>query len=161
MPAFAALPLLLQLVVVCLVGLGLGALVNLATYRFAWFNPREISPWGPTPTNAPQRRWTDRLPVVGWWGLQREHTVHGSGFWIRPLLVELAMGFGLAILYWWEVHEQNLILPQINDWLQPPVRLANVVPASWTLATFLNHTLLITLMAAASLIDIDEKNYPR
>ncbi len=154
-------PLLLQLLIVCLAGLGLGALVNWATYRFAWFNPREISPWGATPTDAPARRWSDRIPVFGWWGLRREHAVHGRGFWIRPLLIELAMGVGLATLYWWEVNAQMLVMPQVKDWLQLPLLpLANVIPTSWTYATFLNHALLITLMAAASFIDIDEKIIP-
>ena len=161
MPALAALPLPLQLLIVGLAGLGLGALVNLATYRFAWFNPREISPWGATPAEAPKRRLSDRLPVLGWLGLRREHAVHGRGFWIRPLLIELAMGVGLAALYWWEVREQQLVVPQIKDWLQAPLMpLANVVPTSWTHATFINHALLITLMAAASFIDIDEKIIP-
>jgi len=94
-------------------------------------------------------------------GLQREHAVHGSGFWIRPLLIELAMGVGLAMLYWWEVDQQQLVIPQVDDWLRLPLLpLANVVPTSWTHATFFNHALLITLMAAASFIDIDEKIIP-
>ncbi len=153
--------LLLQLLIVCLAGLGLGALVNWATYRFAWFNPREISPWGAIPATAPARRWSDRIPVIGWLGLRREHVIHGRGFWIRPLLIELAMGVGLAVLFWWEVHEQQLVIPQVEDWLRLPLLpLANVVPTSWTYATFLNHALLITLMAAASFIDIDEKIIP-
>ena len=154
-------PLPLQLLIVGLAGLGLGAMVNWATYRFAWFNPREISPWGATPNDAPTRRWSDRLPVLGWLGLRREHPLHGRGFWIRPLLIELAMGVGLAMLYWWEVDQQQLVLPQVKDWLQAPLLpLAQVVPIGWTLATFINHALLITLMAAASFIDVDEKIIP-
>jgi len=154
-------PLLLQLLPVCLTGLALGALVNWAIYRFAWFNPREISPWGVLPVGVPARRWSDRIPVLGWWGLRREHAVHGRGFWIRPLCIELAMGVGLAMLYWWEVHEQQLVTAQVRDWLQnPPLPLVNVISTSWTHPTFFNHVLLITLMAAASFIDIDEKIIP-
>lgn len=158
---FAALPLLLQLTIVCLVGMCLGALVNWATYRLAWFSQLEISPWGTTPAKVPPRRFFDRLPVLGWWGLRREHVVHGRGFWIRPLLIELSMGVGLAALYWWEVQQEQLIIPQLRAWLQLPLLpLADVAPESWTQATFLNHLLLITLMAAASFIDIDEKIIP-
>lgn len=161
MPAFAALPTFVQLLLVGLVGVGLGALVNWATYRFAWFNPREISPWGPTPTDAPARRWSDRIPVFGWQGLRREHKIHGRGFWIRPLLIEVAMGVGLAMLYWWEVVDQRLVIQQVVDRFPLPLLpLANSLPDSWTHATFLNHALLITLMAAASFIDIDEKIIP-
>ncbi|MGI9429830.1 MAG: prepilin peptidase [Bythopirellula sp.] len=161
MPAFVALPGYLQLSIIFLIGIALGAVVNWATYRFAWFHPLEISPWGPKPDDAPERVWSDRIPVFGWKGLRREHAVHGSGFWIRPVLVELTMGFGLAMLYWWEVQQEQLIIAQVEDWLRLPLLpLANVVPSSWTLASFCNHALLITLMAAASLIDVDEKIIP-
>lgn len=161
MPFFAALPFAVQLTIVAIVGACLGALVNWATYRFAWFNPREISPWGPKPESVAARKKSDKLPLLGWWGLRREHKVHGRGFWIRPLLVELAMAMGLALLYWWEVGEQALIIPQVEDWLRLPLLpLANVATSSWTQSTFFNHALLITLMAAASLIDIDEKIIP-
>ncbi len=161
MPVLAALPLPLQLLLVCLSGMGLGAWVNWATYRFAWFNPREISPWGKVPAEASPRGWRDRIPVLGWWGLRREQSLHGRGFWIRPLLIELGMGLGLAWLFWWEVSAEQLIIPQVEDWLRLPLLpLASVVPTSWTHATFLNHALLISLMAAASFIDIDEKTIP-
>lgn len=161
MPALAALPLTLQLLTIFVIGCALGSMVNWATYRLAWFNPREISPWGPTPTEAPQRRLTDRIPVLGWFGLRREDTLHGRGFWLRPMLIELAMGIGLATLFWWEVAQQGLIIPQVTDiLLLPGAVFANVAPHTWTHATFWNHTLLITLMAAASFIDIDEKTIP-
>ncbi len=148
-----------SLFALCLAGFVLGALVNWAIYQLAW-NPREISPWGPTPSKAPPRRWTDRIPVWGWWGLRREHSIHGRGFWVRPMFVELAMGIGLAILFWWEVSEESLIIPQIRDWIRQPFFLTQAVPTSWTLSTFFNHAVLITLMAAASFIDIDEKIIP-
>ncbi len=160
MPAFAALPPIVQLTLVGVLGCCLGALVNWATYRFAWFNPREISPWGPTPKDASARKLTYRVPIFGWHGLRREYEIHGRGFWVRPMLIELAMGVGLAALFWWEVHQEGLIIPLIEDWPLPKVLLAGVVPMSWTHATFLNHALLITLMAAASFIDIDEKIIP-
>ena len=161
MPAFAALSPTVQLALVGLAGCFLGALVNWATYRFAWFNPREISPWGPIPKEVPARKLTDRIPIVGWLGLRREAEVHGRGFWVRPMLIEIAMGVGLAMLFWWEVHEERLVIPLVEDWLRlPGLALANVVPVSWTHATFVNHALLITLMSAASFIDIDEKIIP-
>jgi len=159
MPVIAALSLPLSLLAVCLAGFVLGALVNWAIYRLAW-NPREISPWGPTPVKAPTRHWTDRIPVFGWWGLRREHAIHGSGFWVRPMLIELAMSLGLAGLYVWVVLNQSLIIPQVEDILPIPLALLKVVPTSWTLATFVNFSVLIVLMAAASFIDIDEKIIP-
>ena len=45
----------------------------------------------------------NRLPLIGWLFLRRERSHWGRGFWIRPLLIELATGAGLALLYVWEI----------------------------------------------------------
>ncbi len=160
----AALSTSLVLVAVFLCGTVLGALANWAIYRLAW-NPREISPWGPKPESAKPRAALDRVPIVGWLGLARESEIHGRGHWVRPMLLELGMGLGLAALCWWEVYERGLILPQIVDQLQNTFGGAFAIPpttipfdAVWP--TFLSHMLLITLMVAASFIDIDEKIIP-
>ena len=71
----------------------------------------------------------------------------------------------LALLYWWEVDQQGLLLRQVNELLQVavgpllPVK-APVASHGLTHAVFLNHVLLIGLMVAASFIDIDEKIIP-
>jgi len=156
---FAALPLPLTLLALFCLGLLLGALVNWATYRLAW-NSREISPWGPLPKEVTSRHWADRLPVIGWWGLRRENEIHGRGFWIRPLLVEVALGGGIAWLYWWEVDQQQLVVPQVEDLLGMALGPFAAIPLGWGLATFTLHVVLIVLMAAASFIDIDEKIIP-
>ncbi|MDZ4657357.1 MAG: A24 family peptidase [Bythopirellula sp.] len=160
----AALQPSLVLVGVFLLGTALGSLANWAIYRLAW-NPREISPWGPRPENAKPRAALDRVPVIGWLGLARESEIHGQWFWVRPMLLELAMGAGLAALCWWEVFERGLIVPQLVEQLQIGLgQLITVdpyaVPFAAVWPTFLSHVLLITLMAAASFIDIDEKIIP-
>ena len=160
----AALPLSIRLLAVGLAGAVLGSLVNWAIYRLAW-NPREISPWGPTPSAAASRSWADRFPVFGWLCLRREYNLHGRGFWIRPLAIEAAMGLGLASLYWWEVAQQGLVYPQIQNIFFAakagaiPLTLP-VVSDGVTHAIFLCHVVVITLMMAASFIDIDEKIIP-
>ncbi len=160
MPLILAQNLPLTLAILFLIGVAIGSLVNWAIYRLAWF-PREISPWGPAPSAAPPRRWSDRIPLLGWWGLRRESALHGRLFWIRPLAIELAMGAGFVALYWWEVIQQAPILAQINDLLPAQIALApGAVSDAWTHAIFLNHLLLIALMVAASFIDIDEKIIP-
>ena len=142
----------LRLLGLFVLGVCAASLANLAVYRLAW-RPRRISPWsGPEP-HAPPRVWSDRLPVLGWLGLRRETAVHGAGFWVRPMLVELLMGFGFAWLYWWEI-EQKALLPA--EW-------AGVFPAAWMpmlYAQYACHLLLIWLMLVASLIDADEKIIP-
>jgi prepilin signal peptidase PulO-like enzyme (type II secretory pathway) len=98
---------------------------------------------------------------VGWLGLRREAQLHGRGFWLRPLGVELAMGAGLVALAWWEVGRQALILPQVERLAARPLPIAAVaVSPSALWSVFLVHAMLVLLMAAASFIDIDEKIIP-
>ena len=164
MNALIALPLSVRLALVGLLGAMLGALVNWATYQLAW-NKRKISPWGPLPKDAESRTALDRVPVLGWLRLRRESSLHGPGFWLRPMLIEIAMAVGLAALYWWEVDRQALVTSQLQNLLLfrgfPRVPLAlPIVSDSLTHSFFLAHVLLIVLMAAASFIDIDEKLIP-
>lgn len=159
-PTLAALSLPVTLALAAAVGLLLGAAVNWATYWLAW-NRRHVSPWSPPHADAPPRRVSDRLPLAGWWGLRREHPVHGRGFWIRPLVVELLMAVGVAALVWWEVDQLGLIhqqFEQLQGVLLPPGALKVAGAAVWP--TAIAHVVLVTLMAAASLIDIDEKLIP-
>jgi leader peptidase (prepilin peptidase) / N-methyltransferase len=133
-----------------LIGLVIGAAVNWGIYAFAW-NSRPISPWLAKSKDVPPRRWHDFLPLVGWFTLSREAPLHGRGFWVRPLLIELGCGLGLAALYWWEV----------NGYLVPP--WASAVLARMpelTHAQFLAHATLIALMLVATFIDFDEQTIP-
>jgi leader peptidase (prepilin peptidase)/N-methyltransferase len=152
------------LAAIFVLGTILGSLANWAIYQFAW-HQRTISPWGPKPEDAKPRAALDRVPVVGWLGLARESSIHGRGFWIRPMLLELSMGLGLAALCWWEVFQRGLIVPQIDALLDGlPGFAINVRPDAVPLAavwsTFIAHLLLICLMVAGSFIDIDEKLIP-
>jgi prepilin signal peptidase PulO-like enzyme (type II secretory pathway) len=144
----AGVPLQFRLGGLFVLGVCLGSLVNLGVYRLAW-NPRSISPWSKAPRGAPARRPDDRVPIFGWLGLRRESKLHGRGFWIRPMLVELFLGVGLAALYWWEVGQGGLLAV-------PP----NPAWAEAQNAQFFCHAVLIGLMLVASLIDIDEKTIP-
>ena len=156
----AVVPLPAALAAAFVGGLIAGALVNWAVYGFAW-NRRAISPWGPRDERAAPRRATDRLPIAGWWGLRRETPIHGPRFWVRPMVVELLMGVGWAALYWWEVGRQGLLAEQFAALAQGVLPPGAVEAPTWiTIAAFASHALLVTLMAAASLIDIDEKLIP-
>jgi leader peptidase (prepilin peptidase)/N-methyltransferase len=148
----------------------LGSLANWAIYRLAW-HQRAISPWGPKPEDAKPRA-LDRVPVIGWFGLARESNIHCRGFWIRPMLLELSMGLGLAALCWWEVFQRGLIVPQLAEQLDILVNQLELgiggrasikpqdVPFAAAWPTLLGHVLLITIMVAGSFIDIDEKLIP-
>lgn len=143
-------PLEVRLGVLVLGGMVLGGQLNRAIYRLAW-NPREIDPWGSAPPGAAPRTWRDRVPVLGWWGLRRETPFHGRWFWVRPMLLEIGTGLGLAALYWLEV-------ARAIPW---PVLPAAIAPPPSTLhATFLAHAVLTCLMIVATFIDFDEQTIP-
>jgi len=153
-------PLWIGLLAAAGVGLIAGSWVNWATYALAW-NRRLISPWGPRHERAPARQFSDRLPLWGWLGLRRESHLHGAGFWRRPLAVELFMAIAWAALYWWEVDRQGLLHHQFEALAGRALQVGAFAAPAWiTLATFLSHAILLTLMAAASLIDFDEKTIP-
>ncbi len=129
-----------------------GGAANWAIYRLAWHR-RPISPWSRPNPSAPPRRLWDRLPIIGWLGLRREAALHGSGFWVRPMLVEAITGAGLACLYWWEVEAAGLLPPGVA----PLLGLGDKTILHFE---FLAHCFLIALMLAGSLIDVDEKLIP-
>jgi len=146
-----AIPFEIRLSALFLLGTWIGSLVNLGVYRLAW-HPRAISPWSAPPADAPLRRRRDRVPILGWLGLRRESGLHGRGFWIRPMLVEVLSGVGFAALYWWEIGRSEgpgLCLPGV------PLPSFAVLHAQYAC-----HLVLISLMLVGSLIDVDEKIIP-
>jgi leader peptidase (prepilin peptidase) / N-methyltransferase len=147
-----SMPLEVRLAAVFVVGAWLGGAANWAIYRLAW-NPRPISPWSWPHPSAPRRRVWDRLPILGWLGLRREANLHRARFWVRPMVLELLTGIGLAWLYWWEVQASGLLPPELPRPL--PGELLTALHLQ-----FAAHALLITLMLAASMIDVDEMIIP-
>ncbi|MFO0867658.1 MAG: A24 family peptidase [Pirellulales bacterium] len=139
----------LQSVLLFLWGAFVGGQINRGIYRLA-YDPRRIGPWSPPPPGVPSRRWYDRLPVVGWLSLRREAGVVGRGFWIRPLLIEVGFGAGLAALYAFET--AGRLLPR-----QPAVAPPEV---EMLLAQFFGHAILLALMTVATFIDFDEQTIP-
>lgn len=135
----------LRVALVFLIGLVLGGQVNRGIYRLAW-SPRDMGPWSPAHPEAPPRHWSDRIPVWGWFGLEREAAWHGDWYWLRPMLIELLCGVGLAALYVWEV----------DGGLMPHADLDQQT-IHWQ---FVIHTVLFALLAVATFIDFDEKTIP-
>jgi leader peptidase (prepilin peptidase) / N-methyltransferase len=153
-----AIPLPLRTVMLFVVGTFAGALVNWAVYTLAW-NRRSISPHSAAPDGAPPRRASDRVPVFGWLLLRRESSLHGRAFWVRPLVVELLSGLIFAGLYLWETRYAVEVLPFFGA--APP--RADFLTANLPLVAhvrYASHVLLVVLMLAASLVDLDEKTIP-
>ncbi len=149
MSALLAIPLEIRVVVVGLLAALLAGQINRGIYRLAW-HPRNIGPWSPPDPKAPPRKASDYLPVLGWWGLRREASLHGAGYWVRPLLLELCVSVGFAALYAYEV--RGGLVPQVPA--APPVG-----PLTLHLQ-FLAHAILISLLIVATFIDFDEQTIP-
>jgi prepilin signal peptidase PulO-like enzyme (type II secretory pathway) len=109
-----------------------------------------MGPWCPAPDGAPARRLSDFLPVLGWYGLRRESGIHGNGYWIRPLLIELFTGIGFAVLYWLEVKRRVL-------W---PAEMAGAVGQPVLHAQYLSHCILISMMIVATFTDFHDRTIP-
>lgn len=149
-----AIPLELRLAVLFVLGTLVGSAVNLAVFTLR-FPPRPISPWSREHPRDAASRWLDRVPLLGWWRLRRRVAMFGPRFWIRPLAIEALFGFGFAALYVWEIRDLGLV--------------ARLLPAGAMLAptdllrlhaVYAAHLLLIALMAAASVIDLDDQTIP-
>ena len=153
-------PLPVCLIAAFLSGAVLGAVANWAISTFAWA-PRQVSAWSRSPADAPPRGWLDRIPICGWWRLRRELPWQPPRFWVRPLVVEIAMAIGIAVLFWWEVDQQGLVAEQLVRLpAAPRAALPVDTPVGPLVATFVAHALMITFMVAASLVEIDEKISP-
>ena len=138
-------PLSFRLAGIAILSLLVAGQINRGIYQLAW-NPRPIGPWSQPHKDAPPRKWYDRLPFLGWFTLEREGKIHGSWFWIRPMLIEVAFALGMCALYVWEIGGG--------------LRGGAVVEAGEILAEYSSHYLLIALMTVATFIDIDEKTIP-
>ena len=125
-----------------------GSLVNWAIYSLGYFQQRLISPWSTPDRKAPLRKALDRVPIYGWIGMRREESIHGRGFWIRPLLIELALAC-FAVWFWQWQHDAGLLGKRIQDLPEWNAQL-------W----FSAHILLIVLLTIATFIDFDEKTIP-
>ncbi len=127
-----------------LLGVIVATQLNRGVYRLAWF-ARPIGPWSVPHEAALPRHWSDRIPVIGWIGLSRESSIHGRGFWVRPMLLELATGICFAALYWHEVAPGPTCAIETIAILQ---------------ARYLKHITLFSLMLVATFIDFDEQTIP-
>ena len=155
MNQFLAIPLELRLAALFVLGTAVGNAVNLAVFTLR-FPPRPISPWSRAHPRDAHSGWLDRVPLLGWWRLRRQTATFGSRFWIRPLLIEALFGFGFAALYVWEIRDLGLIAR-----LLPPGAVLLPVDMMIRLhAAYSAHLVLLALMAAASVIDLDEQTIP-
>ena len=137
--------------VAILLGCGaiIGSMINWAIYAWAMFLKRPISPWMKPAEGESERTLLDRIPIIGWIGRRRDSEVYGKGFWIRPMLIEVACAIGVPWFY---------------QWLAAGGLTAGNIPATgWPLmyeTWFFAFGMLLTLMCIGTFIDFDEKTIP-
>jgi len=150
-----SLPDALRWLLLFVIGTSGGALINLCIYRLAFYVNRNISPWSTAPDPQRPRTFIDYLPVVGWLFLRRESDLFGRGFWVRPLLIEL--GFGVGLAWFWEWNVQG----GLYGGTATTIASAQIpLVANWNYGWFAFHSLLIALMLIATFIDFDEQLIP-
>lgn len=149
MNAWMWLPEIAQYAVLAFVGACVGGQVNRAIYRLAW-TPRNISPWSSLPDGVAERPLWSRLPLVGWWALRGEASVHGRGFWVRPVLIEVFLAIAYPFLYDWITG---------GGLLSVAGKRLGADPESLQ-AAFLLHATLLPLLCIATFIDFDEQTIP-
>ncbi len=138
----------IPVILVLLVAGGLaGSLANWAIVSLGYWRRRPASPWSTADEAAPPRQWFDRIPVFGWFGMRREVPLHGRGFWIRPLLIELVFAVG-AVWFWQWQHRGGLVGERVVP--------AGTEAELW----FAAHSLLFVLLTIATFIDFDEQTIP-
>jgi len=133
--------------IVSLIGLCAGAAVNWGIYNLAW-TKKQISPWGQLPRAISKRPLLARIPVIGWWFLRSEATLHGNNFWFRPACIEFGTAaiFALFYCHHTELMESISLAPNMSSnllWMQ-------LIP----------HLILVVLLITATFIDLDERLIP-
>ncbi|PHR94575.1 MAG: hypothetical protein COA78_32080 [Blastopirellula sp.] len=137
-----------RMVILFTIGVLLGTQINRGIYAFAY--PRKfLDPWSPPPKDGLPRSWFDRIPVLGWLSICRENKLHGTGYWIRPLLLELFTGFFFAWYYQWLMGGNTI-----------PTGITGTVALGSLHAMYLSHMILFCFLAIATFIDFDERCIP-
>ncbi len=166
-----SIPFDARLAILAVCGACLGSLVNFLVVRLE-YSPRSVCPWFVRSPDAAflsftTGSWIYRLPIVGWLLMRRKmparQAPRQTGFWIRPLIIELACAVGLAALYAWEIGDpSSRLLPAIlQNALLLPMNAGQRRQAMVALhCVFASHACLSVLMLVASLIDMDEGLIP-
>jgi len=155
----AALPNILIIVVLAIIGAIVGQFINYAIYSWAMFRRRPISPWMKLDDDEKKLLGTPngsrRIPVLGWWSardIDFGEEVEGK-FWVRPLLIELAWIVGLPMVYFWYLGGGLLGAKAAVAF---PIAGWSVLAETW----FWSHSILLALLFIATFIDFDEKMIP-
>jgi len=104
----------------------------------------------------PIRRW-DNVPVLGYLRLRGRCRFCGTAFGSRYLWVELGTGCAFLLLFVLEVLVNWYDIPQLRSDLRPGISALPPWPA---LAVFFYHSVLISALIAAAVIDAEHRIIP-
>jgi len=148
-------PSLWEWIVAALLGALIGGQINRAVVAWRFFLPEPYGPWIPIPGR--QRPYSHFIPILGWWFQRTELSTQGRGFWIRPMAVELVAAIVLPLFLVWS--------RALGGW--PETWVENATPEqllfawnTWGFWRFVSGVALLSAMAIATLIDMDEKTIP-
>lgn len=157
---FLDIPLEARLLALFSLGVLVGNLINFAVYAWA-YTPRCESPWLRAHPRDARDGWLDRLPLVGWYRLRRKSAQLGSGFWVRPMVVELLTGLLFAWLYDWEIDQLALVQPFLQGPNGQPLPLKLDVSIWLALhICYAGHLFLFSMLLIGTFIDFDEQTIP-
>jgi leader peptidase (prepilin peptidase)/N-methyltransferase len=146
----------LHLVFVFLLGAAVGSWLNVCVYRLpyeksiAWPGSHCGQCYQPIP-------WFDNVPLLSYWLLGGRCRCCGSRYSIRYFAVELLTACLFTGLFWLIVIE-NILDLRVGWYGVRAVALGQIEPGLW--AAFLFHALLLSLLLAASLCDLDHMEIP-
>ncbi|MEC7604155.1 MAG: A24 family peptidase [Planctomycetota bacterium] len=143
------------LIVFAILGACIGTQVNRAIFNWCWYLRRPYSPWVSPIEGVDARQRRDFIPVLGWWFLRRNAAVHGSGFWIRPLFIELICAATLPLLWWWSTTGG----PFPRSFVEAETAFSAKI-TSWLTWMFVMYAAMVYFMLIATMIDFDEKTIP-
>lgn len=149
MKAILAIPLGVRLAGFFVLGALLGAAVNWFADRLR-YEPSLVGPWHP-PRRGVDRQRAHYMPIWGWIARRNEGAELGARFWLRPFCVEVLCALGLPALYWHYTVAAGIV-PQFAGVVQASPEIRHGI--------FVSHTILISLMLIASLVDLDERIIP-
>ena len=139
------LPTVVSLLLVWVIGVLIARGVTLSVHLFSYHE--DSLPWPKSVTGI--LKLIKPFPVLGWFGLKRQS--ERTRDWFGPLVVELLLPIGFALLYYWEIEYRAFADPR-----QVGVAFGAEEKAS-LLIRFGIHVVFLTVLITASYEDILEK----
>jgi leader peptidase (prepilin peptidase)/N-methyltransferase len=150
------LPVIAWLAFVFVLGTGVGSFLNVLVIRLP-FEKSVIWPGSHCfACLKPIHIW-DNLPIIGYLRLRGRCRMCGAAFSPRYLLVELFTGLAFVGLFAVEILSNWHSMPGLTQ----PLRVMRFGLPTWPLiGLFLSHALLLSLLIACSLVDLDYRVIP-